>query len=54
MLLAAATVSALTAYGRAAALPSADPAGVYDRLHEPECQYNAYVGLFATPTRFVR
>jgi beta-lactamase class A len=44
----AATVSALTACGRAAALPGADAAGVYDRLDELERQYNAYAGLFAT------
>jgi beta-lactamase class A len=44
MLLAAITVSALSACGRA----GADPAGVDDRLGELERQYNAYVGLFAT------
>jgi beta-lactamase class A len=48
MLLAAATLSALTACGRAGALPGADPTGVYDRLDELERQYDAYVGLFAT------
>jgi beta-lactamase class A len=42
------TVSAITACGRAAALPGADPSGVYDRLNELERQYNAYAGLFAT------
>jgi beta-lactamase class A len=47
-LLVAVTASALTACGRAPAVPGVDAAGVYDRLDELERQYAAYVGLFAT------
>ncbi|MGO8771869.1 MAG: class A beta-lactamase [Mycobacterium sp.] len=45
MLSLAVSASALTACGRAAALPDTDPG---DRLDELERQYNAYLGLFAT------
>ncbi|OBG26476.1 class A beta-lactamase [Mycobacterium sp. 852002-51057_SCH5723018] len=44
----AVAASVLTACGRAAAAPSPDPSGVYDRLGELEGRYDAYVGLFAT------
>jgi beta-lactamase class A len=47
MLLAAATVSALTACGRAPAQPGSDPSAINDRLDELERLYDAYVGLFA-------
>jgi beta-lactamase class A len=47
MLLAAVTVSAVTACGRAWASPGPDPSGIYDQLDALERQYNAYIGLFA-------
>jgi beta-lactamase class A len=50
-MLAAVAVSALTACGRAPAVPgpaTPDTSAVYERLDELERHYNAYAGLFAT------
>lgn len=48
VLLAAVTVPALSARGRAAASPGPDPSGIIDRLDELERRHDAFVGLFAT------